>query len=201
MSRHSILTILLTLLTTLFSTPGVAGPVIKLCLKFDCKQATQIEISDSTWAKVKALYKTPLQSDKDEQDNIVNSISLIERDIYTSLAEHRFGNQKSKALAYKLYKDTEIDNKYRNLKNILAPLLDRHLIKHHVLRNTITLKSWAGIEKDALLLQSLNNSHLYLLKIIDSNLGSTVAIMPYKNIDKDHDTTVIKKSSNSGKNK
>lgn len=201
MPRTSTLRILITLLAALFGNTAIAGPVIKLCLEFECKHPAQIEISDSTWAKVKDLYKTPFQSDKDEQDNIISSISLIEKDIYTSLAEFKANNEKPGKLAHKIYADIGIDNKYRNLKNILAPLLDHHLITQHFLRNTIKLKSWAGIEKNALLLQSLNDSQLYLLQIIASNLGNSVAIMPYSENNTTQDTTVIRKNSNTGNNK
>ena len=196
MPRHYLLSILLALAAAVFSSPNIAGPVVKICLELECKHPGQIEISDATWAIVKDLHAAPLQTDKDEQDNIINSISLIEKDIFTSLAEFTSNNKNVKNLAREIYKDIGIDNKYRNLKNILAPLLDNHMITRHVLRNKITLKSWAGIEKQALLIQSLNNSQLYTVEYINSNLGSTVAIMPYKDKPTIENNTIIKQTGN-----
>lgn len=182
---------------TLFnSTVSFAGPVVKLCIKLDCKQPAKVEISDGTWAKVKDLHKTPLQSDKDEQDNIANSISLIETDIFTTLAQHL---TKDSGTANKIFSDISIDNKIRNIKRYLGILMDHHLVTRHVLRNTITLKSWAGIEKSALLLQSLDNSELYLIKITNSRLGTSPIIMPYREESSHSDNTVIKKTSRPGK--
>lgn len=166
-----------------------AGPIVQLCIESDCKHPANIEISDATWSKVRDLHKSPLQSDKDEQDNIANSISLIEVDVFTSLAKHltKDGNN-----AAEIFSGIELDNKLRNIKRYLGILLDKHLVTRHVLRNTIKLKSWAGLEKSALLLQSLDNSELYILKIVNRNLGNNPVIMPYRQNPPQVDDTIIR---------
>lgn len=179
----------------MFNSQSYAGPVVKLCTELDCKHPASIEITDSTWSAIKDLYKTPFQTDKDEQDNIASSIALIERDVFMTLAGHHSTDENTALQARQLFAQIESDNRYRNIKNYLGILLDNHLVTRHYLRNTITLKSWAGIEKEALLLQSLDDSKRYLLKIIDIDLGQAPAIFPYKENINRYDNKVIKKTS------
>lgn len=207
MQRYNTFLLLLTFITALYSSQNIAGPIVKLCLELDCKHPAKIEISDSTWSKVKDLYKAQFQSNKDEQDNIANSIALIEKDVFTTLAQHQATANNITNLkdihrqARKTYYDIGIDNKHRNIKNYLALMLDKLLINRHFLRKTITLKSWAGIEKSAIVLQSLDNSQLYLLTIDDLNLGKTPVITSYNNNASTFDSTVIRKPSNTNTGK
>jgi len=70
------------LILFIYSCKINAAPLVKLCINDDCKKPSNIEISDTCWRNVKALYDSPFSTDKDEQDNIVNSIALIEADVY-----------------------------------------------------------------------------------------------------------------------
>lgn len=189
----------------MFNSLSYAGPVVKLCTEHECKHPANIEITDSTWSAIKDLYKNPFQTDKDEQDNIASSIALIEKDVLKTLAEHHLAKHHSAdkntaQQARQLFSQIDFHNRYRNIKNYLGVLLDNHLVTRHYLRNTITLKSWAGIEKDALLLQSLGDSKRYLLKIIDINLGQAPAIFPYKKNISTYDKKVIKKTGHNTSN-
>lgn len=196
MRRQKIYLFISLLSVLIFSSQSYAGPVVKLCTELDCKRPANIEITDSTWSVIKDLYKSPFQTDKDEQDNIASSIALIERDVFMTLAKHHSTDKNTAREARKLFAKIEPENRYRNIKSYLGILLDNHLVTRHYLRNTITLKSWAGIEKDALLLQSLGDSKRYLLKIIDIDLGQAPAIFPYKVNISGYDNNVIKKSIN-----
>lgn len=163
-----------------YSPLNHAGPSLKVCLLLDCKKPAIVEISDATWSQAKALFKGSLQTDIDEQDNIVNAIAIIETNIFLSLAQHASQSKETKKLAQEIYSDINQDNQYRNLRSIIGLLLDKHLITHHYLRSSINLKSWTGIESTALLLQSHNTSQLYLLKINSSGPGTPPVFMPYR---------------------
>ena len=126
----------------IFNSQSYAGPIVKLCTELDCKHPANIEITDSSWSVIKDLYKAPFQTDKDEQDNMASSIALIEQDIFMTLAEHHSTDKNTARVARKLFGQIEQDNRYRNIKNVLGVLLDKHLVTRHYLRNTITLKSW-----------------------------------------------------------
>ncbi len=151
-------------------------PVIKLCIDKKCKKPYQIKVSHATWTDVRALFSTPFSTDKDEQDNIVSAIGIIEYDIYHSLA-----SQLSQTYsASDLYTSNTTKNNYRNIKNILNILLDNHLIQHHLMRKTITSTNWLGLESTVLLLQSLRNARLYVLESDGSELGNSSLIKEYK---------------------
>jgi len=171
---------LLFLALAFYSPLNIAGPSVKVCQLLDCKNPATVEISDATWSQIKALFSDSLQTDVDEQDNIANAIAIIEKNIFLSLAQHTSKTKATNELSQKLYADISQDNRYRNLKNIIGLLLDRHLITHHYLRSSINLKSWAGIESTALLLQSHNTSRLYLLKINGSIPGTPPVFYPYR---------------------
>jgi len=178
MLRHPVYLLLLSLI--FYSPSRLAGPSLKVCLLADCQKPATVEISDAAWSQTKALFKGSLQTDIDEQDNIVNAIIIIENNIFLSLAQHTAQSKETKKLSQEIYSDISQDNHYRNLKNIIGLLLDKHLITHHYLRSSISLKNWTGIESTALLLQSLNTSRLYLLKIDNSGLEAPPVFMPYR---------------------
>lgn len=176
MQRLHILLILLTL--SISSFQSFSAPVVNLCMDAACKQPVKIKITDATWSNIKDFYQSPVSTDKDEQDNIVNSIALMELDVYQTLASI---NQNTDD-AQTLYNNSETDTKYKNIKKYIGILLDHHLVTRHFLRKTIHIPSKWYITKDkALLLQSLTNSELYLLQITDFDLGEPTAIIPYKN--------------------
>jgi hypothetical protein len=160
----------------LFSTQCIAGPAVKLCIEDDCKKPLTINITDACWSDVKAIFKTPFSTDKDEQDNAVNAISLIEFDIYHSLAQQPFSNLS----ADKLYKNNSNKNHYKNLKNYMNVLLDKYLIKRHFMRKIITQPRLVFFESNALLIQSLTDSQLYIIKINDNQLGNSPILSDYK---------------------
>lgn len=169
-------TFIFTLFTfTLFSGVSYAGPVIKLCIEDNCKKPVHITITDTCWAEVKDIFSTPFQTDKDEQDNMVNAIALMEYDSYQSLAKQLEG----KSSASDLYTENSNKNDYRNIRNYIAILMDNYLVTRHLLRKTIKQNSWAVFQGDVLLLQSLTNSKLYILESNNSELGSSSVIKDY----------------------
>ena len=153
-----------------------ANTTIKLCIDKNCKNPYKIKITHACWSDVKGIFSAPFTTDKDEQDNIVSAIALIEYDIYHSLAQ-QIAQKKS---ADDLYVTNTVKNDFRNIKNILGILLDSRLVKQHFMRKTIINKNWLGIENTGLLLQSLSNSKLYVLESHSRNLGESAAIIPYK---------------------
>lgn len=165
---------LLLWLAVLSVPQSVAGPSIKICIQAHCKPALTVELSDTCWANVKALFKANLSTDKDEQDNIVNAIALIESEIYNSLAQ---SDKEGHSASY-LYADNGSRNSYLNYKTYLGLLLDEHLVTRHYLRKTISKQNWAGITSMGLLIQSLTDSNKYLLEKSDK-LAKSPIISPY----------------------
>jgi len=154
----------------------IAAPNIKLCINANCKKPQLIEVTEDCWSDIKEIFATPFSTAKDEQDNMVNAIALIEFDIYHSLAR-AVGEQNS---AEDLYAENSNKNNYRNIKNILNVLLDHHMIEHHLMRRTTTEKGWSGEQTTGLMLQSLSSAKLYLLSSDTSQLGDSAIIKPYK---------------------
>lgn len=135
--------ILLSLLTSLIiNTSCYAGPVIKLCIEDNCKNPIKIKLTDPTWSNIKDLYKEALQTDKDEQDNIANSIALMETDIYSILATMNSNADTAETL----YSSNSMKNNYRNLKSYLGVLMDQYLVSRHFMRKTLSHKTWTGSE-------------------------------------------------------
>jgi len=58
-------------------------------------------------------------------------------------------------------------------------LLDNFLVTRHFMRKTIKQNDFFGLGSDVLLLQSLTDSKLYILEIINSELGASPAIKSY----------------------
>lgn len=159
------------------SYKSYAGPLVKVCLNEDCKKPSKVEISDACWNQVKDIFSSPFITDKDEQDNIVTSISLIESDVYQALSNYSAETDN----ANDLYTSNSLKNTYKNTKYILGILLDQHMVKRHYIRNKITNRNWAGFESNGLLLQSLTDSNLYILESNNTELGSSSIITNYKN--------------------
>ena len=153
-------------------TISYAGPSIKFCLQENCKTPEVINISDKTWLMVKEIFNTPFQSDKDEQDNICGSITLIENDIYSKLTMPK----PEITPANTLYVSNSINNHYRNSKYIIALLLDKLLITRHYFRNTIKVQSWGQKRSTGLLLQSLSTSKKYILELKMDNINASPTI-------------------------
>jgi len=153
-----------------------AAPIVKICLDDDCKKPAELKITESCWTQVKDIFSSPFSTDKDEQDNIITSIALIEADVFLTLTKLTPESDD----ANDLYTSNSIKNNYRNTKFILGILLDKHMVKHHFIRKTITIKNWAGFESYGLLLQSLTDSKLYVLVSNNTELGSSARIESYK---------------------
>jgi len=167
---------LLIITLLLSSYKAIAGPLVKVCLDDDCKKPAKVEISEACWSQVKDVFSSPFPTVKDEQDNILTSISLIESDLYLSIAKQSTETKN----ANDLYTSNSTKNNYRNTKHILGILLDHHMVKHHYVRKTITQKSWIGFESHGLLLQSLTDSSLYILESNNTDLGTSGIIKNYK---------------------
>jgi len=175
--RLARLNITFVILALLFiNSKSFAGPMVKLCIDDDCRKPLSLEISDTCWSNIKDTFSSPFPSDKDEQDNIVSAIGLIESDIYNTLASKTPEADK----AEDLYDDNSNKNNYRNIKNYIGVLLDNYLINRHFMRKTITIQNWTGFEKNALLLQSLTDSRIYILQSDSSKLGASPIISAYK---------------------
>ena len=169
-------TLLLTLsLLLIFSTKSLASPQVKFCLDDKCKEPLKVEITSACWSDVKEIFAPPFPTDKDEQDNIVNAIALIETDIYNSAFKHNSDGSS----ASDLYTGNSIKNNYRNIKNVLGILLDNFLVNRHILRKSITKRSWNGFESETIVLQSLTNSQLYTLEANNNELGTSAIISSY----------------------
>lgn len=153
-----------------------AAPSTKLCINNECKKPLTLNITDSCWADVKEIFSTPFSTDKDEQDNIINAIALIEFDLYHSFAHH----SSEKNNAENFYTDNSNRNNYLNIKNILNILLDNYMVTRHAMRKTTTQKTWSGIKTTGLMLQSLTDGQLYILQAEANELGNTALIKPYK---------------------
>jgi len=171
----------------LLSYQTYAGPLVKVCLDDDCKKPAEVTISETCWSQVKEIFSTPFSTDKDEQDNIITSISLIESDIYSALSKHTTEQDD----ANDLYTSNSIKNNYRNTKYILGVLLDQHMVEKHFIRKTITITNWAGFESNGLLLQSLTDSKLYILESNNTQLGSSAIIKSFKK-NSDNTSEIIK---------
>jgi len=175
------------MLATIFSGHAYAGPVVNLCVENSCKNKASIEVSNKTWKTIQDIYSTPFPTDKDEQDNIITSFTLLRADIYNTLAH----NNSLGADPSVLYETNSVDINYKNAKNILGILLDNHLIKRHYLRKTVKGSSWSkafswsGISNmtivgsTGLLLQSLTDSKQYLFEIDSDALAESASISPY----------------------
>jgi len=161
----------------ILSYQSYAGPLVKVCLDEDCKRPAEVKISETCWSQVKDIFSSPFSTDKDEQDNIITSISLIESDVYSALSKHTTETDD----ANDLYTSNSIKNTYRNTKYILGILLDHHMVEKHFIRKSITNTNWAGFESNGLLLQSLTDSRLYILESNNTQLGSSAIITSYKN--------------------
>jgi len=159
----------------MFNISAYAGPVVKLCINDKCKKTQLIEISDSCWSNVKEIFSPTFQTDKDEQDNVVNAIALIETDLYQTLAKQ----STDKTTASDLYSDNSSRNNMRNIKSYIAVLLDNYLAKRHVMRKTISQTNWTGLKESGLLIQSLTDSKLYIIEP-NSELGVSPIIRDYK---------------------
>jgi len=177
--------LMISLLLSSFTT--VAGPLVKVCLNDDCKKPTKVEISDACWSQVKEIFSSPFPTVKDEQDNILTSISLIESDIYLSISKKSSATDN----ANDLYTSNSTKNNYRNTKHILGILLDQHMVKQHFVRKTITQTSWIGFETNGLLLQSLADSSLYILESNNTKLGTSGIIKNYRK-NTDQKSNIIK---------
>lgn len=188
-------TLIITFSLLLFiSTKTLAGPQVKLCLNENCKKPLKVEITEACWSDVKEIFAPPFPTDKDEQDNIVNSIALIETDVFNSVFKHNpDGNSASD-----LYTGNSLKNNYKNIKNYLGILLDNYLINRHYLRKSITKRRWNGFESEILLLQSLADSKLYTLEANNNKLGASAIIRPYnkKSSGIDIKNTTINENSN-----
>jgi hypothetical protein len=158
-----------------FSTSTYAGPVIKLCINDKCKKPQKIEITDACWSNVKEIFAPPFPTDKDEQDNIVNAIALIETDLYQTLAKQ----STEKNTASDLYSDNSSRNNMRNIKSYIGVLLDTYLAKRHVMRKTISQTNWTGLKETGLLIQSLTDSRLYIIEP-NSELSASPVVRDYK---------------------
>ncbi|VAW64366.1 hypothetical protein MNBD_GAMMA08-2840 [hydrothermal vent metagenome] len=163
------------LILFIYSCKINAGPLVKLCINDNCKKPFNIEISDTCWRNVKALYASTFATDKDEQDNIVNSIALIEADVY-----HTFIKQTQNInSAEEIHAGNSSKNNYRNIKNYMNALLDNYLVTRHFMRKTIKQNDFFGLGSDVLLLQSLTDSKLYVLEKKSSSLGASPVIKDY----------------------
>lgn len=167
------------------NTQCLAGPLVKLCIEQACKKPTDIEISSAAWLNIKDLYALPFPSDKDEQDNIANAISIMESDLYYTLAsqlDHN-GQQRSKEsikeLSKDLFRSNTTENNYRNIKRYLAVLMDNYLVTRHFMRKTLNQRDWSGLISSAIMLQSLQSSQLYVLQINNTDLGVSPVISTY----------------------
>lgn len=159
----------------LSSSLSMAGPSMKLCVDEDCRKAYRINISDMCWTNVKMLFSTPFTTAKAEQAAIVKAIALLKHDTYYELVKKvTFTDE-----AEDLYANSSNKNNYRNIKNYLGVLLDNHLIKYHVVRKTISQNHWGDFELNGLLLQSLTDSRLYILKTNTSHLRALPQIKSY----------------------
>lgn len=167
------------------STQCLARPVVKLCIEQACKTPTGIEISSAAWISIRDLYALPFPSDKDEQDNIANAISIMESDLYYTLASqlNHNGKQRSKEAIKELSKDlfrsnTTVNN-YRNIKRYLSVLMDNYLVTRHFMRKTLSQRDWSGFISTAIMLQSLQSSKRYVLQINNTDLGVSPVITAY----------------------
>ncbi|HED32821.1 MAG TPA: hypothetical protein ENJ08_01200 [Gammaproteobacteria bacterium] len=176
----------LLLILSVFNTSGLAGPLVKLCLESTCKNPTGIEISTAAWINIKDLYASPFPSDKDEQDNIASAISIMESDLYYTLASQLSHGDKSrsksaiKELSKDLFHSNTTENNYRNIKKYLGVLMDNYLVTRHFMRKKLTQTDWSGLTSSAIMLQSLQSSQLYVLQINNTDLGASPVISPYR---------------------
>ena len=189
-NNYFILRIIYTiLLSVIFSGQTYAGPVVNICVNNSCKNKASIEVSNKTWKSIKDIYATPFPTDKDEQDNIITSFTLIRADVYNTLAH----NNSLGADPTVLYETNSVDINYKNAKNLLGVLLDNHLIKRHYLRKTIKASSWSkafswsgisnmtSVGSTGLLFQSLTDSKQYIFEIDSNALAESASITPYSN--------------------
>jgi len=170
-----ILTLFIAITLLSINMPGYAGPIAKVCIKTDCKQPLNIEVSDATWSIVKDLFSTPFPTDKDEQDNINSSLLLIQKDIYQSLQTNSTDGRQ----AQDIYAANSVKNNYRNSKSMLGLLLDNYLMTRHFVRKTVSGKHWLD-NSSGLLLQSLKDSKIYLLQLNVADLNAAPIILDYK---------------------
>jgi len=164
----------------------IAAPVIKLCLQAKCKAPVQIKLSHSAWSSIKDLYSTSLSNDKDEQDNIASSINLIESDVYYTLASGYIKDESQgrdtliRKKAEDLFDSNSNKNNYRNIKTYMGVLLDNYLVTRHFIRKPMNKNNWASLTESGLMLQSLNDSRIYIIETNNSDLGIPPVITPYQ---------------------
>jgi len=176
-------------LNVVLSTLALAGPTANICIDESCKKKASIVISNDTWQSVEEIYATPYPTDKDEQDNIVTSFSLLRADVYNTLSQNNSTNDSASVL----YQLNSTDINYKNAKIFLSLLLDNHLIKRHYLRKTIKRSTWSkafswsgisnmsGMTSDGLLLQSLSSAQQYIFTINGNDFSVPASITPYTN--------------------
>lgn len=151
---HSITGTLFILLSAYHSTL-LAAPVVQVCTDANCRDTVKVEINTQTWRDVQSIFATPFPADKDELDNITIAFQLLRLDIYRSLQNNNSLNQ-------------DADSQYKNARQLLELMLDRHLITRHYLRKTIKQRKWHSFGQnvsDGLLLQSVNSGQQYLFRI------------------------------------
>jgi len=175
-------------LGAILSSHALAGPVASICLNDNCKKKVSVEISNDTWKSVSEIFSTPFPTDKDEQDNIITSYTLLRADIYNTLSQ----NNNLGDSADVLYEINGNEANYKNAKTLIALLLDNHLIKRHYLRKTIKRPTWSkafswsgfsnmdSVASDGLMLQSLTDAQQYAFEI-DSEFSEPTIIVPYSN--------------------
>ena len=174
-------------LSSLLSSLALATPSVNICVDERCKKKANVTISNDTWRSVEEIYATPYPTNKDEQDNIVASYSLLRADIYNTLSQNNTLGDSASVL----YELNSTDTNYKNARILLSLLLDNHLIKRHYLRKTIKRStwskafSWSGISNmnsmgsDGLLLQSLDEAQQYIFTINGNDFTVPAAISPY----------------------
>lgn len=164
----------------LLSSAVYAGPQVTICVDNTCKKPVSIEISNDTWNGIQQLFVTPFPSDKDELDSIIIAFSLLRTHIYKTLEKNNSLDDDAETL----YALVNADTHYKNAKNLLALLLDNHLMKRLYLRNTIRQSAWYEFNRQkssGLLLQSINRADKYIFKVDTSDIREAVEIIPYTN--------------------
>ncbi len=152
-------------------------PHIRLCSDLACRQAVLITPGRESWNHVLSLYKNSLLDESEELDSLPASIQTLELDIYQQLSQQDSLGRSAQTM----YSDNSEKLNYKNLKRIIAVLLDEHLVTHHYLRNTQTLTNWRGQQQiQGLMIQSIQNGKRYLIRKNTAILNAAVTIIPYQ---------------------
>ena len=171
----------------LSSSLVLGAPSTNICVDEKCRKKANVTISSDTWRSVEEIYATPYPTDKDEQDNIVASFSLLRADVYNTMSQNNTLGDSARVL----YELNSTETNYKNAKILLSLLLDHHFIKRHYLRKTIKRStwskafSWSGISNmnsmasDGLLFQSLNDAQQYVFSINGNDFTVPASIAPY----------------------